>query len=107
MNTLKHFRPVASSISLLIVAAAAASMTSLTTHASDPGTTRLAVTVSFGDLNLSTPDGVAALRRRIGNAARQVCPVGDPRDLRRATVEKRCVDDAISRALAYVGVPRK
>jgi len=107
MNPCKPFRPVACSMSLLIVTAVAALMVCLTTHASDYATARPAVTVNIGDLNLATPDGVAALKRRIHSAAEMVCAVGDPRDLRTAQAEKRCMDNATSRALTYVGVRRQ
>jgi UrcA family protein len=107
MNPFKSFRLVASAISLLIVTAVGALMARLTSHASGYPAARLAITVDFHDLNLSTPDGIAAFKGRVRVAARRVCAVGDPRNLRNAMAAKRCMDEATSRALAYVGVPRQ
>jgi hypothetical protein len=54
MNPFKLSRLVASTISLLIVTAVGALMARLTAHASDYPAARLAITVDFRDLNLST-----------------------------------------------------
>jgi UrcA family protein len=104
MKPLKPFRLVAGSLSLLIVTAVAASMASLTTRSSDHAAARTAITVNFGDLNLATPDGVDALKRRVRDAAKQLCGPVYPADLREEAARERCMDEAISRALAYVGV---
>jgi UrcA family protein len=57
--------------------------------------------VKFGDLNLETPQGVAALYRRIHNAAKQVCGVV-PEDnvfLEAAAQEGKCMAESEARAI--------
>ena len=63
-----------------------------------------AKTVSYGDLNMSTVEGLETLHRRLSLAARQVCgtqsitAVG----LARATSNRACHDAALERAIAEV-----
>lgn len=59
------------------------------------------VTVKFGDLDASSPAGVAALYRRIHNAAKSVCDDGDRALGTRVRVE-RCSAEAESRAVKQV-----
>ena len=58
-------------------------------------------TVKFGDLNLSSPEGVEALYGRIHAAARRVCqqPAGE------LTAERSCMHKAEGDAIAKVNVP--
>ena len=63
--------------------------------------------VSYADLDLSTPDGVAALDNRIAQAIRSVCDSGDP-TLRAKLAERGCRAKAASevegpRAMAITG----
>jgi UrcA family protein len=61
------------------------------------------VVVRFSDLNLHSSEGVAGLHKRIRNAAQSVCSDLDNRTLAlRATYEK-CVDEAVTNAVAEVG----
>jgi UrcA family protein len=63
------------------------------------------ITVPYGDLNLSTRQGVAILHRRINVAAQQVCGNGyEPGDLSRASAYRRCVNAAADKALEKVQV---
>jgi long-chain acyl-CoA synthetase len=63
------------------------------------------VTVHYGDLNLSTRQGVEILHRRIKVAAQQVCGDGyEPGDLARASAYHRCVNVASEKALEKVQV---
>jgi UrcA family protein len=56
-------------------------------------------TVHYADLDLTRPEGVARLERRIAAAARSVCPTDDPRDLGLAMKIQKCRKAA--RASAY------
>jgi UrcA family protein len=62
-------------------------------------------TVSYADLNLSNTAGAAALYARIKSAARVVCEPQLNRELAMNTNYKRCVDEAIGRAVADVNAP--
>ncbi len=63
------------------------------------------VTVHYGDLNLSTRQGVEILHQRIKVAAQQVCGDGyEPGDLARASDYHRCVNVAADKALEKVQV---
>ncbi len=63
------------------------------------------VTVRYGDLNLSTRQGVEILHQRIKVAAQQVCGDGyEPGDLSRASSYHRCVNAAAEKALEKVQV---
>jgi UrcA family protein len=72
--------------------------------AADAGDVRQTV-VRFGDLNLSSPRGAAALYNRIAVAAREVCDASDVdgRDLGTRAVADACVQQAISGAVTKVG----
>jgi UrcA family protein len=62
--------------------------------------------VNYGDLNLSTTDGNAALYQRITAAARRVCPLEDSRNLARAAYTNSCRAEAVARAVRDVNSPR-
>jgi UrcA family protein len=62
-------------------------------------------TVKFADLNVSNPQGAAALYARIQWAARQVCPLSDRGDLSSKARMDACVHKAIADAVAKVGQP--
>jgi len=69
--------------------------------AADPSEVR-SVTVHYADLNLSSPQGAAALYRRIKWAAQDVCGWND--DLLEMDVDAQpCVDKAIADAVTRVG----
>jgi UrcA family protein len=61
--------------------------------------------VRFGDLDLTTQKGVATLQRRIANAAREVCPQPESRDLSRMAYAHACQNQAIDRAVRAIGNP--
>jgi UrcA family protein len=61
-------------------------------------------TVKYADLNVSNPEGAAALYARIQRAARQVCPVLDVRNLT-SEAHAACVHKAIADAVAKVDQP--
>jgi UrcA family protein len=60
--------------------------------------------VSFKDLNLDTPEGVAVLYRRIKSAANEVCGNPDRYDLSQLKLQV-CIKDAVSRAITQVNRP--
>ncbi len=62
-------------------------------------------TVSFSDLDLSHSAGAAVLYSRINGAAAQVCDQHGVRSLEAFTTARRCIDQAIARAVAEVDVP--
>jgi UrcA family protein len=63
------------------------------------------ITVKFADLDVSNPQGAAALYGRIQRAARQVCPHVDARDLGSKGKMDACVNKAIADAVAKVDQP--
>lgn len=59
-------------------------------------------TVSYSDLNVSSPKGREVLEQRILQAARSVCETGS-NDTASRIQEARCVRDAINAAQAQLG----
>lgn len=64
------------------------------------------VTVKFGDLDLSHPDGATALYRRIRTAAEQVCWLYDGWDLGPRFRMHSCMQRAIAEAVRRVDNPQ-
>jgi UrcA family protein len=62
------------------------------------------VTVKFGDLDVSRPEGATRLYRRIRAAAKEVCSP-DGYGLVAATQADSCVDKSIAEAVAKVNQP--
>jgi UrcA family protein len=62
------------------------------------------LTVKYGDLNLSNPEGATILYRRIVGAAHEVC---DPpsSELSALSQTRACIDKAIADAVTKVGHP--
>jgi UrcA family protein len=60
--------------------------------------------VSFRDLNLNTPEGVAVLYGRIKTAAYEVCGNPERWDLGQRKLQI-CIDSSVSRAVAQVNSP--
>jgi UrcA family protein len=65
----------------------------------------LSKTVSFADLNTSTPEGVAAVYRRIRHAAESVCTPFESRELAQKSEWRECMDGAVDRAIKSVNLP--
>jgi UrcA family protein len=73
-------------------------------QAAEPSPPATHKVVSFRDLNLDNPEGVAVLYRRIKVAAHEVC--ADPYRYDMSELALRpCIDDAMSRAIAQVNSP--
>jgi UrcA family protein len=65
------------------------------------------ITVAYGDLNLESAQGSAALYARIAAAARTVCATpNDIRDLGALATARSCERQAIARAVHAVNSPR-
>jgi UrcA family protein len=63
------------------------------------------VHVNYGDLNVNSEAGAAALYQRIRNAAEQVCGTFGVRDLGAEAAAKACKTRAIGEAVAAVHAP--
>lgn len=55
-------------------------------------------TVSYADLDLTTPDGQARLTSRLRQAVQKVCGVANPSDLKEMSAVRRCRRAAGERA---------
>jgi UrcA family protein len=64
------------------------------------------IQVRYDDLNLATDAGTNALYHRIANAARQVCPQADIRDLPGSAASRRCLTEAVAQAVRDVNSPQ-
>jgi UrcA family protein len=99
MTTSLSFR---GALATAIFGALACSVATVCTAAeTDPPQT----TVKYADLNVSNPQGAAALYARIQRAARQVCRPLDGGDLSSKARMGACVHKAIADAVAKVGQP--
>src|SRR5450432_3231397 len=65
-----------------------------------------AVTVSYGDLNLSTSEGASVLYARISHAAHKVCDAGDIRNLDAQAAGHACERAAVAQAVHAVHSPQ-
>lgn len=64
------------------------------------------VTINYADLDVTTPQGTAALYRRIQSAASNVCGFYHARDLQRLQVWKNCYQVSINNAVSTVNLPQ-
>jgi len=92
---MKFSRPLALSVSFAFAGAAAPALADLAAPKS--------VAVRYGDLDLSRPDGVAALYSRIRAASRQVCAAAEGRGVARQAAWNTCRREALDRAVASLG----
>jgi UrcA family protein len=60
------------------------------------------VVVKYSEQSLATDEGVSALYRQIKNAAKQVCPAEDTRDLKRQSLIRECRNQAVARAVRQI-----
>jgi len=64
--------------------------------------------VEYADLNLSKPEGMETLKRRINTASKKVCFVSNGKvPLSEAAKSRECVKETVSRALAQVETQRQ
>jgi UrcA family protein len=73
--------------------------------AASTGEAPLQQVVSYGDLNLKTADGVAALYHRVRAASTHVCAPLESRELSKLSKWQSCLHDATARAVADINVP--
>lgn len=62
--------------------------------------------VSYGDLDLSSGEGVRELYHRIASAAERVCPYPNARALSEVAVNRACREAAIAHAVREVNSPQ-
>jgi UrcA family protein len=99
MNTMTNTRSV-----LATAVLGALSMSLATVCTAAESTQPPQITVKFSDLNVSTPQGAAALYGRIERAAREVCRPLEERNFRSKAYDS-CLHQAIADAVAKVGQP--
>lgn len=87
---------------LTTVLAATAQMATADDSISD---SRRHIEVHFADLNVSTPEGVAALYRRLHSAAESVCDEGGMKDLGSVARVNACMRAATSAAVTQIDRP--
>jgi UrcA family protein len=87
------------------LAAASICMLGNIAQASDSNDFAAQKTVEYGDLNLTDTNGVQVLYSRISSAARTVCEMPDQRELARAAIAKRCVEQAMVQAITTMNNP--
>jgi len=103
MNTMTTSTSLRGFIASAIFGVLATSIAAVSTAAE--GTEALQVTVKYGDLNVSTPQGAAALYSRIRVAADAVCWPLDHGDLSSKVKMAACVHKAIADAVTTVDQP--
>ena len=105
MNTLAFFARLPGLYAATLVCAVAASVPAICAAADSSDVP--SVVVKFADLNLSNPEGVAVLYRRINAAARDVCKSYDIHSGsdRLAGSADPCVRKALQDAVNKVGHP--
>jgi UrcA family protein len=64
------------------------------------------VVVKYSEQSLATDEGVYTLYRRIKDAAKQVCPAEETRDLNRQSHIKECRNQAVARAIRQIANSR-
>lgn len=65
------------------------------------------ITVSFGDLNLSSPVGLDSLYQRVESAALKACGVDNVKDsLDIVRLNRECVSSSINNAISKIGDSR-
>jgi UrcA family protein len=102
-NAIKNqSRTIASVLATAIVAFAGVSKGG-TALAAEPVT--YSKTVSYGDLNLESPQGASVLYARLRQAAREVCSPLDNRGLSFQTTWQSCVNHALTSAVTQINKP--
>ena len=87
------------------VALCFASMLLTTAHAATNADGVREEVVKFGDLNLSNPEGVKALYRRVHAAAERVCETAGSPVLYERRAARACVQGAMDRAIERINAP--
>jgi UrcA family protein len=103
MNTMTTSQSFRGLLTAAVLSAFACSLATVCSAAEPPNP--LQTTVKYADLNVSKPEGAAALFARIQRAARQVCLPLDGERLSSKARMGACVNKAIADAVAKVGEP--
>jgi UrcA family protein len=90
----------------IALAASILSLTTLDARAATPTDDVYAVTVQFGDLDLSREAGIAKLYLRIKGAARRVCDQQASEQLVADQTQRVCMKRAVSEAVARIDRPQ-
>ncbi|MES1198706.1 MAG: UrcA family protein [Pseudomonadota bacterium] len=92
--------------SLLIALAAAATLSFASTAPASADTGHFSQVVSYGDLNVSSPDGARVLLARINRAAENVCQLSyAPQPLSFRQDQEECVRTTVSQTVARLHMP--
>jgi UrcA family protein len=100
VNTSNRFPFLVRCASVALLVGGAVSGTAAFAEQRTPST----VTVSFAELNLQSPAGIAVLYQRIHSAASQVCSGGWDRNLAVLTYDAACAKKAQAQAIAQVHI---
>jgi UrcA family protein len=65
-----------------------------------------AITVRYGDLDVSTREGASALYARINHAAHEVCATDEPSNVYAVQASHACVRQAVAQAAGAVHSPQ-
>jgi UrcA family protein len=103
MNTLTATNRIHSLMATALLGVLASAFTAL--PAAADGIEPLQVTVKYGDLNVSHPQGAAVLYGRIRAAAAVVCAPFDRSGLSAKLRRDACVDNAVADAVTSVNEP--
>ena len=85
-------------VALLVLAGAQTATVAMARTADAGSPDQVRIVVKYGDLNLATPEGAAALRARGVHAAMQIKGDVDPRDLKAMAEMRKARDEAIAMA---------
>jgi UrcA family protein len=99
--TTKNQRKSMASIIATTLMAFAAGASALAAQPAD----RLTKRVTYGDLNLESPEGAKALYSRLRYAAREVCSPFESKELSRRDMWQACVSGALESAVAKINKP--
>lgn len=66
---------------------------------------QLSTTVNYAELDLSEPQAIEILHRRLSNAAEQVCAPLEGRELWKLREHRQCVSGALSQAIESIDRP--
>jgi UrcA family protein len=103
----RSLRPRLRTLAALAALTAVASLASpAVASAGQPSADVLRTTVYYSLHELATEQGTRALYQRIVQAARTVCPAGDPRDLENFSSSRECQRAAVARAIGQIGSAR-
>jgi UrcA family protein len=103
MNTMITSRSFRGVLATAVLGSFACNLTAVSTAAES--TDAQQTTVKYADLNVSSPEGAAALHARIQRAARQVCRPLDGQDLSSKARMGACEHKAIAVAVTKVDQP--